>query len=133
MEKSSQGSNDKTIIIWNKDGTKDKTLKGHTGNVNTLQVLPDGRIVSGSDDNTIIIWNEDGTKDKTLKGHTSSVLTLQVLPDGRIVSGSDDKTIIIWDIDNDGRYYFINKDGVPVYSWKLINYLNNIWHSIQIK
>ena len=111
------GSNDNTIIIWNEDGTKDKTLKGHTGSVLTLQVLPDGKIVSGSADNTIIIWNEDGTKDKTLVGHTGAVNTLQVLPDGRIVSGSKDKTIIIWDIDrDDGRYYFINKDGVRVYS-----------------
>ena len=33
-----------------------ETLKGHTNWVNTLQVLPDGRIVSGSDDNTIKIW-----------------------------------------------------------------------------
>ena len=37
-----------------------ETLKGHTGSVRPLQVLPDGRIVSGSDDHTIKIW--DGKK-----------------------------------------------------------------------
>lgn len=37
-----------------------ETLEGHTSWVWTLQVLPDGRIVSGSDDNTIKIW--DGEK-----------------------------------------------------------------------
>ena len=35
-----------------------ETLEGHTDWVRTLQVLPDGRIVSGSDDKTIKIWSE---------------------------------------------------------------------------
>ena len=35
-------------------------IEGHTGPVNTLQVLPDGRIVSGSDDKTIRIWEDNG-------------------------------------------------------------------------
>ena len=80
--------------------TTKETLEGHTGMVRTLQVLPDGRIVSGSKDKTIKIWEQgpDGkyADKETLKGHTDMVFTLQVLPDGRIVSGSDDKTIKIW-------------------------------------
>lgn len=80
-----------------------ETLKGHTDWVYTLQVLPDGRIVSGSQDKTIKIWKRDPENNneyiakETLKGHTDCVLTLQVLPDGWIVSGSEDKTIKIWD------------------------------------
>ena len=35
-----------------------ETLEGHTGSVFTLQVLPDGRIVSGSDDKTVKIWTK---------------------------------------------------------------------------
>jgi WD40 repeat protein len=34
-----------------------ETLVGHTGWVQTLRVLPDGRIVSGSGDKTIKIWD----------------------------------------------------------------------------
>ena len=32
-------------------------LQGHTGSVNALAVLPDGRIVSGSDDKTLRVWD----------------------------------------------------------------------------
>ena len=39
-----------------------ETLAGHAERVYTLQVLPDGRIVSGSYDQTIKIW--DGEKKK---------------------------------------------------------------------
>ena len=76
-----------------------ETLKGHTNSVWTLQVLPDGRIVSGSSDNTIRIWEKKDNRWESvaLEGHTDSVWTLQVLPDGRIVSGSHDNTIRIWD------------------------------------
>ena len=84
-----------------KDYKVKETLEGHSGPVSTLQVLPDGRIVSGSDDQTIKIWekNQAGKyKEKeTLEGHTGAVRTIQVLPDGWIVSGSYDKTIKIWD------------------------------------
>jgi WD40 repeat protein len=75
--------------------------EGHKGSVLTLQVLPDGRIVSGGSDSTIKIWEKDQVgkyqNTETLTGYNDWVLTLQVLPDGRIVSGSDDKTIKIWD------------------------------------
>ena len=78
-----------------------ETLEGHTNWVYTLQVLPDGRIVSGGYDSTIKVWDkkEDGTyqNTQTLEGHTNWVRTLQVLPDGRIVSGSYDETIKVWD------------------------------------
>ncbi|MFH1620792.1 MAG: WD40 repeat domain-containing protein [Patescibacteria group bacterium] len=86
-----------------------ETLEGHTSYVLTLQVLPDGRIVSGSSDNTIIIWDKDDQgryhESAKLEGHTKFVYTLQVLPDGRIVSGSYDKTIRIWDKDDQGNYH----------------------------
>ena len=73
---------------------------GHTGSINCLAVLPDGRIVSGSCDNTIRIWSPDtGDCLRTLKGHTKQVSCVAVLPDGRIVSGSYDNYIRIWNAD----------------------------------
>ena len=73
---------------------------GHTGSVNCLAVLPDGRIVSGSEDHTLRIWNPDtGACLRTLEGHVFGVNCLAVLPDGRIVSGSDDRTLSIWNPD----------------------------------
>ena len=46
------GSNDNTIIKWNKDGTALETLKGHTGSVICLTEY-NGYLYSGSTDNTI--------------------------------------------------------------------------------
>ncbi|MEK7094621.1 MAG: serine/threonine protein kinase, partial [Patescibacteria group bacterium] len=92
----------RTIKIWTEKeggGYNHETLEGHAGPVYTLQVLPDGRIVSGSWD-TIKIWTKNGEgiyNQETLKGHIGLVRTLQVLPDGRIVSGGMDNTIKIWD------------------------------------
>ena len=77
-------------------------MEGHAGLVYTLQVLPDGRIVSGHSSGKIIIWSklEAGEwKQEVLKGHAGGVSTLQVLADGRIVSGGYDGDILIWDGD----------------------------------
>jgi len=93
---------DKRILPFvekKKEYKNTETLEGHTGWVLTLQVLPDGRIVSGGSDETIKIWTKKGDEweAETLEGHTGSVLTLQVLPDGRIVSGNFYGKIQIWD------------------------------------
>ena len=35
------------------------TLEGHTSHVNSVNVLPDGRLVSGSWDKTLRVWTEN--------------------------------------------------------------------------
>jgi len=76
-----------------------RTLKGHTGGVYCVSVLPDGRVVSGSWDNTLRLWDMNtGTCVHTLKGHTGDVYCVSVLPDGRVVSGSWDNTLRLWDM-----------------------------------
>ena len=42
-------------------------MKGHTGCVNSVAIIPDPlKIVSESDDNTIKIWNYEEDKTRTL-------------------------------------------------------------------
>ena len=75
--------------------------------MNAMQVLPDGRIVSGHSNKTIRIWikGSDGAwSSEELRGHIGSLYCLQVLPDGRIVSGSSDRTIRIWTKGADGAW-----------------------------
>ena len=52
------------------------TLEGHTDDVRSVAVFPDGsKIVSGSDDKTIKIWDATTLQEVgTLEGHTSWIL-----------------------------------------------------------
>ncbi|HEY9614277.1 AAA-like domain-containing protein [Allocoleopsis sp.] len=96
-------SEDKTIKLWNKDGTLLRTLKGHTDGVWSLAFSPDGQtLASGSWDKTVKLWNRDGTLLTTLVGHHDQVYDIAFSPDGQtIASASWDKTIKLWK--RDGR------------------------------
>jgi len=79
-----------------------RMLIGHTAQVQTLSLTPDGkRAVSGSMDHTIKVWNlETGRELRTLKGHSSTICAVAVTPDGRrAVSGSWDRTLKVWDLE----------------------------------
>jgi WD40 repeat protein/serine/threonine protein kinase len=78
-----------------------RLLEGHTNEVNSVAVSPDGRhIVSGSSDNILRVWElETGSGLNTLQGHRSWIFSVAVSPDGRhIVSGSYDKTLRVWEL-----------------------------------
>lgn len=100
------GSWDKTIKLWEKDGTLIRTLgknrqNGHQQEIKALAISRDRNlIVSGSTDETIKLWKKDGTLIRTLEQHTKPVEAIAISPDGKlIVSGSDDKTIKFWQKD----------------------------------
>ena len=84
------------------------TLVGHTGGVNCMAQLDDGRVVSGSGDGMLIVWAAgDGgafAAAQTLSGHTSAVYCVAPLDGGRIVSGSEDNTLIVWSAGDDGTF-----------------------------
>jgi WD40 repeat protein len=124
------GSGSSTVCIWSADpanekyvyGTNEwdpeyyqfrKTLRGHTGGVNSVSFSPDNkRLASGSDDKTIRLWNVDrdilnskvkdsyGTCVRILESHTRPVTSVSFSPDKtRLASGSEDGTIRLWDVD----------------------------------
>ncbi len=68
------------------------TLQGHTGWIECVTLLPDGRFVSGSSDHTLKIWDPGMAPGAqcvaTLRGHTGWINCVLLLPDGRFVSGS---------------------------------------------
>ena len=67
--------------------------QGHTDEINGVEVLSDGWILSYSNDGALRIWNDfDGTLLHTLEGHTGGVNGVEVLSDGRILSYSNDGT-----------------------------------------
>jgi WD40 repeat protein len=76
-------------------------LVGHTGPVEAVTFLPDGRhALSGSNDNTLRLW--DLTTSETLsilEGHTGPVTAVAVVSGGRrALSASKDNTLRLWDL-----------------------------------
>ena len=79
-----------------------KILKGHTYDVYSVAITPDGKMaISGSMDKTCILWDlKSGMPYKTLKEHNSLVKAVAITPDGKMaVSGSLDNSCILWDLE----------------------------------
>lgn len=95
---------DDTVKLWNlQTGELVASLTGHTRDVNTIAITPDGKTaISGSDDSTIRLWYlPNGAPLRSLTGHSRDVSTLAVSPDGQLLaSGSEDRTIRLWSLSN---------------------------------
>jgi WD40 repeat protein len=91
-------SRDKTIKIWNRDGTLYKDIQGHDLGVYNVTFSPDGQtIASASKDKTVKLWTKDGKLITTLKGHNEPVYSVNFSPNGqRIATASGDTTVKIW-------------------------------------
>eukprot|EP01102_Stenamoeba_stenopodia_P013670 TRINITY_DN446_c0_g3_i1.p1 TRINITY_DN446_c0_g3~~TRINITY_DN446_c0_g3_i1.p1 ORF type:complete len:353 (-),score=65.10 TRINITY_DN446_c0_g3_i1:210-1268(-) len=89
---------DKSIHVWNSDGTLHKTtLEGHKSWVLSLIELSNNTLASGSKDKTIKIWNTiTWSCIHTLVDHSQAVLRLTKLKDGSLVSVSYDETVRVW-------------------------------------
>ncbi len=91
----------RTAKIWDTQTGKELiTLRGHSEDVHSVAVFPDGkRVVTGSYDKTARIWDAQTGKELiTLWGHSRTVNAVAVFPDGRkVVTQSVDNTAKIWD------------------------------------
>ena len=94
-------SEDKTFKLWNFE-TKEciRTLEGHTDNINCMDVLECGILVSGSSEKSLKVWNlSSGICLKTIPT-TYGIFRLKVLSGNRVAIGSQ-KQIQVWDLNNE--------------------------------
>jgi WD40 repeat protein len=100
---------DKTVRVWNADGTGQPLILQGQDAVYSAAFSPDGKhIVSASADKIVRVWSADGTgQPLLLRGHEASVGVRgdrPFSPDGaRIVSSSDDATVRLWNADGTGE------------------------------
>jgi WD40 repeat protein len=82
------------------------TLRGHTGDVQSVAWAPGGRfLASGGADQTVRVWDvETGREHRTFRGHTGTVLRVAYHPDGdRLVTGDSAGVLKVWDVGQDQR------------------------------
>jgi WD40 repeat protein len=102
------GANDGTIHVVDTSGAPREVARatGHTKEVNSLEVAPDGAMLaSGSDDRSVIVWTigPDGhlTDRRHLEGHGDRITTLSISPDGHwLASSGEDRQLILWNLDS---------------------------------
>ncbi|ORZ12353.1 WD40-repeat-containing domain protein [Absidia repens] len=96
------GESDHSISIWDwHQGTRIRTLQGHTGAVIALHFNKRNLLATGSMDQTIRLWDFGASQSFVLLGHHSPIrsLLLQQLDQQQLlVSSGDDQVIRIWDL-----------------------------------
>ena len=86
---------DRTVKLWQPNGTPIATLQGHQAMIVRLTWSHDGQtLASGSADGTIKLWSRDGKLLNTLEGHQGEVWGVQFSQDDtKIYSASLDGTV----------------------------------------
>lgn len=85
----------KIVDLDNNNDKSCKICRGHSSDVNVIE-LYDDYIASGSSDSNIIIWNFDGHLLFKLSGHLGVIRSLY-MDNYKLVSGGDAKRIMVWD------------------------------------
>ncbi len=93
------GGADRTLIVWNINGTIIRTIKAHDSFIEDVHVSPSGRIIASvSRGRDIKLWNMEGDLITVLEGHTDKVLGVCFHPQGKyLASVSSDRTVKVWD------------------------------------
>ncbi len=90
------------IYVWSlSEPTRAPTvLEGHTGPVNGLSFLPDGRLVSISSDRSVRVWDVRAPEAVTpWTGHSDEIVALAVSPVGDVVfTGGLDGMLLRWSV-----------------------------------
>jgi len=92
------GSADKLVIVWERDGSIQHKLTGHTDCVRDIVDIKEDEFLTCANDATIRHWNTKlGTCLGTYCGHENYIYSIAAVPNGTYVySTGEDRTIRIW-------------------------------------
>mgnify|MGYP000014694816 CR=1 FL=1 len=109
---------DRSIVSWNTDGTKDKTIGTTVVDIWSLSLAPGGKyLAAGTFEKKVHIYDlVTGAHVRTLDGHEKSVLAVAWLDENRLVSGSLDETVRIWDVPTGRILQTLTGHGGNIYS-----------------
>ncbi|MGA7938042.1 MAG: AAA-like domain-containing protein [Kovacikia sp.] len=79
---------DQTIQLWDRQGTRLKTLKGHRDVIWSVNFSPDGKLLASTgNDGTIQIWDvETGARIKTVTGQNRMLASVSFSPNGKTLA-----------------------------------------------
>jgi len=94
-------SSPKETIVWRKDGSIYRRLKGPSPRSSSVAISPDSQIIATvGADQSVKLWRKDGTLLRSLKGHLGNIKQVAFSPDGQMLaSSSSDRTIKLWRVD----------------------------------
>jgi WD40 repeat protein len=78
------------------DHRRGAAVFAHGSSIQSVVVLPDGRLASGDEDGQIKLWPTNGTDKPVILEHGGPVWSLAVLADGRLASGGDLGVVKLW-------------------------------------
>ncbi|MUG94136.1 CHAT domain-containing protein [Scytonema sp. UIC 10036] len=83
-------SKDKTVKLWNLDGSQRQTLQGHKALIHDISFSPDGQtIATASWDGTVKLWKPSGQLIMTLVEDKDAIYSVSFSPDGKIIATAD--------------------------------------------
>ncbi|TBU61692.1 WD40-repeat-containing domain protein [Dichomitus squalens] len=94
------GSNDNTIILWDKEGQISRQWVAHAGNIRSLAFSPDSQYLASAGEDELAIWNPSRSAHEVAKldGHIGSVNSCAWSPDGTVLaSGGSSGEVRVWD------------------------------------
>jgi len=93
-------SADRTIKLWQRDGTLLTTLTGHQAEIMSITFSPDGQwLASASLDGTVKLWTATGALEHTLSTQMPGVWCVDFSPDGQTLAiGGFASALEIWTV-----------------------------------
>jgi hypothetical protein len=91
---------DNVVRKWKHDGSCLAEMRGHSGDVRIVRILPDdmpGHVLTAGLDRTIAIWNEDGSLFASVDSDTTFDHGMLIIRSPRVYWTSDTSTLMIWE------------------------------------
>ncbi len=112
------GGEDGDVEAWTANGDRSReSWSAGRGDVTSLDVAPNGTVVTATDSERVTIWRSNGRRLQRIEDDDNDVVMVAFTADGkRIITGGEDGRAKIWDVDS-GRFLaqlILTRDGWAV-------------------